>query len=50
MRVIYEVGVGSGCANGEVFVDDNATSDDILLEIMSDLYYVKYEIVDEDKE
>ena len=45
--VKYEVGIGGTCATGSVFVDDNATDDDIRLAIMDDLYYVDYEIVEE---
>lgn len=46
-EVKYEVNVGSGCANGTVFVDDDATDDDIKLAIMDDLYSVDYEIKEE---
>ena len=46
--VKYAVDIGGGEACGTVFVDDNATDDDIRLAIMDDLYFVCYEI-EEDK-
>ena len=46
-KVEYEVNVGSGCANGTVFVNDDATVDDIKLAIIDDLYSVDYDIVEE---
>ena len=46
-QIKYEVNVGGGCANGTVFVDDNATDEDIRLTIMDDLYEVWYEVVEE---
>ena len=43
----YEVNVGSGAGTGTVFVNDDATDDDILLAIMDDLYSVNYWEVEE---
>ena len=42
-----EVGVGGGCATGEVIVSEDADDDDIRLEIMNDLYEVTYTIKEE---
>lgn len=42
MVIKYDVGVGGASANGTVFVDDNAIDDDIIVEIMNDLYEVSY--------
>lgn len=48
-EIQYEVNVGSGCANGTVFVDESATDEEIRLAIMDDLYDVDYhEVVKED--
>lgn len=44
----YEVNVGSGCGTGSVFVDDDATDDDIRLAIMDDLYSVDYWVAEEE--
>lgn len=41
-EIQYEVNVGSGCANGTVFVDEGATDEEIRLAIMDDLYDVDY--------
>lgn len=43
----YEVNIGGGCATGTVIVPETATDDEIRLEIMSDLYDVNYERVEE---
>lgn len=48
-EVQYEVNVGSGCSNGTVFVDENATDEEIRLAIMDDLYDVDYhEVIKEE--
>lgn len=46
-QIRYEVGIGSSCATGFIFVEDNATDEDIRLAIMDNLYYVEYEVIDE---
>lgn len=46
-QIKYEVDVGSGVGTGTVFVNDDATGDDILLAIMDDLYSVEYWDVEE---
>lgn len=46
-EIQYKVNVGSGCANGTVFVDENATDEEIRLAIMDDLYDVDYREVKE---
>ena len=38
----YEVNVGNGCGIGGVWVSENATDDEIQLEIMDHLYSVSY--------
>lgn len=44
----YEVHVGSGCATGTIFVDGNATDEEIRLAIMDDLCDINYhEIIKE---
>lgn len=50
MVVIYEVNVGSGCCNGEVFVPDNATEEEIKVAILDSLYSVSYTTEREDAE
>ena len=45
MIIRYDVGVGSGSAQGEIIVDDNATDDEIRAAITDDLYYFWYERV-----
>lgn len=47
-EIRYEVNVGSGCGTGSVFVDDDATDDDIQLAIMDDLYSVDYWAAEEE--
>lgn len=48
-EIQYKVNVGSGCANGTIFVDEVATDEEIKLAIMDDLYDVDYhEVVKED--
>lgn len=48
-EIQYEVNVGSGCANGTIFVDENATDEEIRLAIMDDLYNVDYhEVIKEE--
>lgn len=48
-EIQYEVDVGSGCANGTVFVDESATDEEIRLAIIDDLYDVDYhEVIKED--
>lgn len=48
-EIQYEVNVGSGCSNGTVFVDENATDEEIRLAIMDDLYDVDYhEVIKEE--
>lgn len=42
MQIKYDVGVGGASANGYVIVDDNATDDEIRLEILSSLYEVLF--------
>lgn len=46
-QIKYEVNVGSGAGTGTVFVNDDATDDDIQLAIMNDLYSVDYWEVEE---
>jgi len=41
-EIKYEVNVGDGCGTGSVFVNEDATDDDIRLAIMDDLYSVEY--------
>lgn len=48
MWVKYDVSVGSASRNGTVFVEDNATDDEIRIAIMEDMYYINYKKVDED--
>ena len=48
-EVQYEVNVGSGCATGTIFVDGNATDEEIRLAIIDDLCDINYhEVVKED--
>lgn len=48
-EIQYEVNVGSGCAAGTIFVDENATDEEIKLAIMDDLYDINYhEVVKEE--
>lgn len=49
-RYEYEVNVGTGAANGEVIVDDDANDDEIRLAILNDLYYVTYRRLDSPEE
>lgn len=41
-EIKYVVDVGGGAAYGTVFVDKDATDDDVRLAIMNDLYSVDY--------
>lgn len=50
MRVFYEVNVGGGCCNGEVFVHDDATEEEIKVAILDNLYSVSYVTVRENEE
>lgn len=48
-EIQYEVNVGSGCANGTIFVGEGATDEEIKLAIMDDLYDINYhEVVNEE--
>lgn len=48
-EIQYEVNVGSGCANGTIFVDEGATDEEIRLAIIDDLCDINYhEVVKED--
>ena len=50
MRVIYEVNVGSGCCQGETFVPDDATENEVKAAILDDLYSVTIKTEPEDRE
>ena len=43
----YEVNVGTGIANGEIIVSEDATDGDIALAILNDLYEYHYSKIDE---
>lgn len=47
-EVQYEVNIGSGCATGTIFVDGNATDEEIRLAIIDDLCDINYHEVAKD--
>lgn len=49
MQIKYDVGVGGASATGYVIVNDDATDDEIRLEIMSSLYEVIYKKHEDDE-
>lgn len=44
MLITYDVNVGSGSANGEVDVPDDASEAEIALAILNDLYEYSYTV------
>lgn len=48
MRVIYEVNVGGGCCQGETFVPDDATEEEVKAAILDILYDVRIKTEPED--
>ena len=42
-KIRYEINVGTGCANGTIFVKSDATDDEIRLAILDDIYDISWE-------